>query len=77
MAGEKKASDLVKTHIAEAIKQYFEYDGSDRMVVVYSASTGALHGESCGKTEYAYDGGSTRVIKMKESLATWDEAWDI
>ncbi len=72
-----KATDLVKSHLAEAVKQYIVYDGSGRMIEVYSARTDAIDAESCGKTEYVYDGATTRVIKMKESLSAWDSTWDV
>ncbi len=71
-----RASDLVKSHIAEAIKQHFVYDGVDRMIEVYTALSGAEDGADCGKCTYAYDGSSTRITGMKEELSTWDEAWD-
>lgn len=77
MSGQAKATDFVKTHIAEAIKQRFVYDGSDRMTDVYSASTDAKHGEACSHTQYEYVGTSGRVEKMKETMSTWDSSWDI
>ena len=72
-----KATDLVKSHLAEAVKQYLVYDGFGRMIEVYTALTEAQNGEQCGKTTYEYNGGTTQVIKMKEELATWDSTWDI
>jgi hypothetical protein len=77
VTGSPKATDLVKSHLAEAVKQYIVYDVSGRMIEVYSARTDAEHGESCGKTEYGYDAATTRVIKMKESLSAWDSSWDL
>ena len=73
---DRKASDLVKSHLAEAIKQHIVYDGSERMSIVYTALAGALDGDQCGKTTYQYDGASTRVTGMKEELDVWDSAWD-
>ena len=75
--GIPSATDLIKPHAAEAVKQYIEYDGLNRMLAVYVSSAYAEHGEPCMKTQYVYDADSSRVIKMKESLTTWDEAWDI
>ncbi len=61
----------------EYIKQYFEYDGSARMVTVYEARANAADGEPCLKTTYEYVGATTRVEKMVEEEAEWDETWDI
>jgi hypothetical protein len=67
----------VKTHSSECIKQYIEYDGSDRMEYVYEARANAQDGEKCLKTQYVYDGATTRITKMKETETTWDSSWDI
>lgn len=79
MASEKdpSATDFVESHAREAIKQYIVYDGSGRMTETYTALTNAKDGDQCMKTQYAYDGATTRVIQMKESLTTWDSSWDI
>lgn len=71
------ASDLIKPHAHEAVKQYIEYDGFNRMSAVYVASAYAEDGDAAMKTEYVYVADSSRVVKMKESLTTWDSAWDI
>lgn len=65
------------TGLKENIKQYFEYDGSSRMVTVYEARANAQNGEPCLKTTYTYVSTSTRVQAMKEEDATWSSAWDI
>lgn len=75
--GDRKATDLVKVHGSEAVKQYITYDGSNRMEFVYTATAEAGHGDRCGVTQYAYDAASTRVVKMKESLGVWDSSWDV
>lgn len=75
--GRSHATDMIGPHGKEAVKQYVVFDVSFRMVATYVALTDAVHGAVCLKTEYAYDGNSSRIIKMKESLATWDSAWDI
>lgn len=69
--------DFLKSHSKEGIKMYITYDVSNRMEYVYEAPTEAEHGDPCLKTQYAYDGATTRIEKMKESKTTWDSSWDI
>jgi hypothetical protein len=76
MAGEDRTSRL-KTTAYELVKQYVSYDGSDRTEYVYTAHTDAVHGTPCTVTQYEYVGASARVLKRKESNATWDSSWDI
>ena len=71
------ASHLLKSHLNEAVKQYIVYDGTGRMIETYTALTNAIHGAVAEKTTYGYSGATTRVIKMKEEVSTWDSAWDI
>lgn len=71
------ATDFITPHQKEAVKQYITYDGLSRMEYNYVAIAGAAHGDLCIVTQYAYDGASGRIIKTKESLSTWDSAWDI
>jgi hypothetical protein len=61
----------------EYIKSYIEYDGSARMVAVYEARANAADGDPCLKTEYQYDGATTRIQKMHESEDEWDATWDV
>jgi hypothetical protein len=75
--GAIRSSDHLKPQAHECIKQHFVYDDSGRMTEVYTAHIEALHGRSCMLTQYAYDGATNRVIFHKESLSTWDSAWDI
>lgn len=72
-----KPSDYIKPHAEEAVKMYFVYDGSGRMTETYTAMVNAENNDKCLKTEYTYDGASTRVQKMKESIALWSSAYDI
>jgi len=44
---------------------------------VYTAPTGATDTTPCSKTQYVYDGATTKVVKMKESISAWDSDWDI
>jgi hypothetical protein len=70
-------TELLKTHAAELVKQFIEYDGADRPSKVYTAMSGAKHGEPCEVTEYIYRGPvTTQIQARKEGYATWDSAWD-
>ena len=70
-------TDLLLAHMHELTKTYIAFDGFNRMVTVYTAHTEAAHGANCIKTQYEYDGATTRIKKRKESKTTWDAAWDI
>ena len=73
----KKATDFILPHQKEAIKQYIAYDMLSRMEFHYVALADAADGDPCLATQYEYDGTSGRVLKVKEYLSNWDEAWDI
>lgn len=73
----KHATDFILPHQKEAVKQFITYDGLSRMEFSYVAMADAVDGSPCLVTQYAYDGSSGRVIKMKESLGIWDGTWDI
>jgi hypothetical protein len=77
MSTNEKTIAFIKSHAHEGCKQYLTYDASNRMEIVYEAPTDFENGAPCLKTQYVYDGTSTRVIKMKESIATWSSSWDI
>lgn len=76
MANEE-GKHLLKTGFKEPIKTYITYDVSNRMEFIYEASSDAIDGAPCIVTQYAYDGGSTRIEKSKESVGAWDSSWDI
>lgn len=69
-------TDFISSHHREAVKQWIVYDGLNRMVTVFIALTDAPHGAKCGRTDYAYVGNSTRIQASKESIDTWNQAWD-
>lgn len=69
--------DYLRSIMHEAMKMYRTYDGTNRLQYQYEAPTPALHGDPCMRTEYVYDGTSTRVIKLKETIQTWDSSWDV
>lgn len=67
----------LKTNLHELVKQYVIYDGSGRMTDVYEARADAVQATPCLRTQYTYDGVSSRVEKRKESAAAWDITWDM
>ena len=67
----------LKTQAKELVKQYIEYDGSDRPEYVYTAYRDAKNGDPCEVTRYTYVTGTSRVEKRLESLGTWSSAYDI
>jgi hypothetical protein len=73
---DKKAKDFIKPHSLEAVKQYIVYDGSNRMTTHYVAASDTLHGGDCLRTDYSYVGATVRIQASKETLDTWDSAWD-
>lgn len=75
--GEFNNRDMLKALKLEALKEYREYDGSFRVIAVYQANTDADNNDLCLKTEFVYDGTSSRVIKKKESLVPWQSSWNI
>ena len=68
---------MLKSHANELVKQYLAYDGSNRMEYVYTAYPTAIHGDPCVRTQYVYNGASTRITKMAETQGTWDSSYDI
>lgn len=64
-------TELLISHKNELVKQYIEYDGSDRVSKVYTAHIKVKDGEACMVTEYVYVGTSTRIEKRRESYGTW------
>ena len=72
-----KATDFIKSQMAEGVKTYSVYDGSNRLSDVYTAMVDTEHGEQCIRTQYTYYDSTTRIKQTKESLATWNSSWDI
>jgi hypothetical protein len=68
--------DLLKSQANEPVKQFLVYDGSGRMITHYVAYNTAADGDPCLRTDYVYSGGTTNITNMKESIDTWDSAWD-
>jgi hypothetical protein len=77
MATPTTKTELLKTHAAELVKQYIEFDGQGRTSKVYTAYTNAPDGAPCEVTEYIYTGPATTIVMArKEGYATWDGTWD-
>lgn len=70
------ASDFISSQQEGGVKIYFIYDGSQRMVTVYTAAADARPGQSCHRTDYLYVGATTLVQAMKETADVWNAAWD-
>lgn len=77
MSQDTNADELLRTLGKEVIKVYRVYDGSNRLTEQYEALANTINGGPALKTEYTYVGATTDVEKMKESLTTWNSAWDI
>lgn len=75
MAGvDTKVKDFLTSIKNEPLKMYRTYDGSNRVEYQYEAITHAKDNDPCMVTQYVYDGLSTRVVKMKETIGTWVSA---
>lgn len=70
-------SELVAQGKNEYIKEFYVYDGSDRLISLYQARNNANDGEPALLTEYTYVGATAVIEKMRESQSTWSAAYDI
>lgn len=70
-------TNLLKSHAHEMVKSHTVYDLTLRATVTYTAITNAPDGAPCLKTQYAYDGASSRITDRKESQGVWDSDWDV
>lgn len=68
---------LIKSHLAEYVKSYAEYDGFGRLVKLHQTDNDAKNGDPTVVTEYAYVGSSTNVTYMREYEGTWQTAWEL
>lgn len=71
---DSKVKDFLLAIRNEPVKMYRVYDGSNRVEYQYEAITHAKNGDPCMVTQYVYDGASTRVVKMQETIETWVSA---
>lgn len=68
---EIKVSDFLKSIKSEPLKLYRVFDGLNRVQYQYETITHMENNGPCMRTEYVYDGTSSRVVKMKETIDTW------
>lgn len=73
----QKPRDFIASGQFEAIKMYITYDVNGRMEFVYSCNKEVPDQGPCLVTQYVYDGVSSRVIKMRESIGVWLAAYEI
>lgn len=69
--------DTLRSVKFEAMKLYRVYDQTNRLTTQYDAVSAAKDGDACLRTDYVYDSQTTRIVKIKESMAAWSSAWDV
>ena len=69
--------DFITSNMAEGVKQHFAYDASNRLEYTYEAPTSWGDGKPCLRTQYTYDGTSSRITGMAETLSIWQATWDL
>lgn len=71
------ATELLKSHEKEQVKQHTVLDGQGRPVFIFSTYIGAPEGAPCLVTEYVYASPtSSIVIGRQERTYKWKAAWD-
>lgn len=83
MAIDKKdigTRDMIASQLSSGQMTYNVYDSSNRLSEVYEAPLTSGHGEPCLKTIIKYidgaSGTSRTILATKESVTTWNSAWD-
>lgn len=78
MATDSNGQAEIKTTYSEFTKTFSVYDPTSFLLVtIYEAPTHAINNAPCTRSDYVYDGASTRILKTKESSANWDSTWDV
>jgi hypothetical protein len=72
----QNARNFVRPNLDEPLKQYFEYDGSNRLTMHAEVTESAQHGAPCLITTYTFYGASARVKLRRETMGTWDSSWE-
>ena len=73
----KTATELLKTHEHEQVKQYVITDAQGRDKFNFTTYIGAKEGDPCLVTEYVYiNGTTTRVKARQERVYKWKAIWD-
>jgi hypothetical protein len=71
------ATELLKSHEKEQVKQHIVFDAQDRAKYVFTAVIGAADGDPCLVMEYVYrDATSTQIMDRQERTYAWKSAWD-
>lgn len=73
----QQIQDIITKLRSETMKEYREYDGSNRLIALYQAHSREKNGGMCLLTEYSYYAGSSRERFKRESIASWDETWEV
>jgi len=71
------ATELLKSHANEQVKQHIVLDSQSRPKFVFTTYIGAGEGDPCLVDEYVYAGAtSTQVISRQERVYKWKAAWE-
>lgn len=78
MSNNSNGQAEIETTYSQFTKTFSVYEAvTFRLLTIYEAPTHAANNAPCTRTDYEYDGASTRILKSKESSANWDATWDI
>jgi hypothetical protein len=73
----KTATELLKSHEKEQVKQHIVFDSQDRPKYIFTAVISAADGDPCLAMEYVYrDVSSTQIMSRQERTYAWKSAWD-
>ncbi len=74
MASNEPVRAQLTSVLKEPMKMFRVYDGSNRVQYQYECVANTVDQGPCMRTEYVYDGASTRVVKFLETEDVWDSA---
>jgi hypothetical protein len=73
----KTATELLKSHANEQVKQHIVLDSQSRPKFVFTTYIGAGEGDPCMCDEYVYvNATSTQIINRQERVYRWKAAWE-
>jgi len=73
----KTATELLKSHEGEQVKQHIVQDALGRDQLVFTAYIGALEGDPCMVNEYVYASPTTtKIMARQERVYKWKAIWD-
>lgn len=73
----RTATELLKTHAHEQVKQHIVLDAQQRVKFVFTAPISAVENTPCMADEYVYAGPtSTTIIARQERTYKWKASWD-